>query len=97
MRHLILFYLAMQFASLLCGQCAYKTNVPKEYYRGRYEPVEADISYPFTLFNKRKTGWTLNTALTNIRNNIKAQIAGGQYRYPYTTFDRKTDCLLMKL
>ena len=74
MKPFFLFLFTSLFASNLYSQCAYQTNVPKEFYRNRYQPADAVTTRPFTLFNKTRPNWNLETDLELIRANIKKQI-----------------------
>jgi len=74
MKPFFLFLLALLLVSNLYSQCAYQTNVPKEFYRNRYQPADAVTTRPFTLFNKTKPNWNLETDLALIKSNIKKQI-----------------------
>jgi len=66
----ILFIFTLCFSVNVIAQCAYQTNVPKEFYRNRYQPADAVTTRPFTLFNKTKPNWDLNVELIRIRQNI---------------------------
>lgn len=66
--------LMLLITSQIYAQCAYQTNVPKEFYRNRYQPTDAVLSRPFTMFNKTKPNWSLENELSLIRQNIKNQI-----------------------
>jgi hypothetical protein len=56
------------------AQCSYKENVPEELVRERYSPDDSWYGNPYTMFNKRRGGWSLDDDLNAIRNSI---IAGG--------------------
>jgi len=66
----ILFIFTLCFSVNVIAQCAYQTNVPKEFYRNRYQPADAVTTRPFTLFNKTKPNWNLEEDLNKIRYNI---------------------------
>lgn len=65
------------------SNCKYKTSVPDELYRGRYKPANANYGNPYTMFNKRKPNWNLESELTQIRNAIVQQINSLGKAYGY--------------
>lgn len=64
---LLFFYLGLYSQSTGCD---HQTSVPHEMNRGRYKPTHMNYGNPYTMFNKNKPGWDLNTELDKIRFNI---------------------------
>jgi hypothetical protein len=60
--------------------CDYKFSVPDELYRGRYNPEGMVYGHPYTMFNKRKANWSLESDLKVIRNSILGHVEAG---HPY--------------
>jgi len=85
----ILFIFTLCISVNVIGQCAYQTNIPKEFYRNRYQPADAVTTRPFTLFNKTKPNWNLELELEMIRENIvKGEAKPGErpklFQNPFT-------------
>ena len=56
------------------NDCEYHTSVPDELYRGRYKPEGHLYGNPYTMFNKRRLGWSLDGDLETIRSIIVRQV-----------------------
>ena len=84
MKSIFLCLLICLIAIITTAQCAYETNVPKEFYRNRYNPSDAVLNRPFTLFNKSKPSFDFEKELQSIRENIiQGKALPGQNRFAF--------------
>ena len=74
MRILSLTLIIVLIASIktVTGQknCDNHKKVPKEFYRSGYYEFNMNAGFPYTMFNKTRDNWNLDSTLSNIRNRI---------------------------
>lgn len=90
----IIFLIALPRLCYSQNDCEYHISVPDELNRGRYKPEGMNYGNPYTMFNKRKPGWSLEGDLDIIREKILSQLNDGKaygYAALYKTIFQNAD------
>lgn len=67
---LVCYFIVIVTFISIAQNCQFEESVPEEMYRGRYKETGMTYGNPYTMFNKRKDGWRLDSTLVKIKNLI---------------------------